>query len=244
MTNQNSNSPTEDIQTNLEHVRRRIQLACEKFERDPAEVSLLAVSKTKPVDMVESAIELGQVDFGENYLQDALAKIEVIEAQGQPLKAVWHYIGAIQSNKTRPIAEHFDWVHTVSSHKVAQRLSNQRPAHLPPLSILLQVNIDAEPTKSGVDPGHLIELIKNMLQLPGIKLRGLMAIPAPTLDFDSQRAPLRALRELKQQCSTEFGDDLQQFDHLSMGMTGDLEAGIAEGATWLRIGTAIFGERN
>lgn len=244
MNQKSTQSPAEDIQANLQNVRLGIKLACEKFGRDPDHVALLAVSKTKPVSMIESAIALGQTHFGENYLQDALTKIEVIKGQTKPPKPIWHYIGAIQSNKTRPIAEHFDWVHTVSSHKIAKRLSDQRPSHMQPLNILLQVNIDAEPTKSGVKPEQLLELIQTILELPGIQLRGLMAIPAPASEFELQRAPFKALGDLKQQCIAELGSELQGFDQLSMGMTGDLEAAIAEGATWLRIGTAIFGERN
>ena len=241
MNQKSTQSPAEDIQANLQNVRLGIKLACEKFSRDPDHVALLAVSKTKPVSMIASAIALGQIHFGENYLQDALTKIEEIKGKTKP---IWHYIGAIQSNKTRPIAEHFDWVHTVSSHKIAKRLSDQRPSQMPPLNILLQVNIDAEPTKSGVKPEQLLELMRAILQLPGIQLRGLMAIPAPASEFELQRAPFKALGDLKQRCIAEFGSELQGFDQLSMGMTGDLEAAIAEGATWLRIGTAIFGERN
>ena len=244
MNQKSTQSPAEDIQANLENVRLGIKLACEKFGRDPDHVALLAVSKTKPLSMIASAIALGQIHFGENYLQDALTKIEEIKDQAKLPKPIWHYIGAIQSNKTRPIAEHFDWVHTVSSHKIAKRLSDQRPSHMPPLNILLQVNIDAEPTKSGVKPEQLLELIRAILQLPGIQLRGLMAIPAPASEFELQRAPFKALGDLKQRCIAELGSELQGFDQLSMGMTGDLEAAIAEGATWLRIGTAIFGERN
>jgi len=244
MNQKSTQSPAEDIQANLQNVRLGIKLACEKFGRDPDHVALLAVSKTKPVSMIASAIALGQTHFGENYLQDALTKIEVIKGQTKPPKPIWHYIGAIQSNKTRPIAEHFDWVHTVSSHKIAKRLSDQRPSHMQPLNILLQVNIDAEPTKSGVKPEQLLELIQTILELPGIQLRGLMAIPAPASEFELQRAPFKALGDLKQQCIAELGSELQGFDQLSMGMTGDLDAAIAEGATWLRIGTAIFGERN
>ena len=244
MNQKSTQSPAEDIQANLQNVRLGIKLACEKFGRDPDHVALLAVSKTKPVSMIASAIALGQIHFGENYLQDALTKIEEIKNQAKLPKPIWHYIGAIQSNKTRPIAEHFDWVHTVSSHKIAKRLSDQRPSHMQPLNILLQVNIDAEPTKSGVKPEQLLELIQTILELPGIQLRGLMAIPAPASEFELQRAPFKALGDLKQQCFAELGSELQGFDQLSMGMTGDLEAAIAEGATWLRIGTAIFGERN
>ena len=255
MTTDNIFPADDDIQKNLLQVRARIQHACDRFNRDAAQVSLLAVSKTKPGSMIESALRLGQVDFGENYLQEALEKITASrywetnkkgdqDSQPAPLnKPVWHYIGAIQSNKTRQIAEHFDWVHTVSSSKIARRLSEQRPSHLSPLDIMLQVNIDSEPTKSGIKDNELHDLINLMLPLTGIRLRGLMTIPAPSSDIEAQRQPFAKLRELKEQCISHFQDDLKYFDQLSMGMTGDLEAAVAEGATWLRIGTAIFGAR-
>jgi len=240
-----------DIHNNLAQVKTRIRDACLRFNRDPAQVSLLAVSKTKPRSMIESALGVGQFDFGENYLQEALEKItafrDISTNQTNPVAPAqiphWHYIGAIQSNKTRSIAENFDWVHTVSNGKVARRLSDQRPSHLPPLEVMLQVNIDAEPTKAGVAAEDLADLIIDVLPLSGIRLRGLMAIPSPAADFEIQRQPFARLHALQDQCATRFQNDLQCFDQLSMGMTGDLEAAIAEGATWLRIGTAIFGAR-
>lgn len=210
--------------------------ACERFGRNPDEVQLLAVSKTKPAEMISAALESGQHDFGENYLQEALEKIESISSPD----VNWHYIGAIQSNKTRAIVENFAWIHTVASLKVARRL-NEQAATRP--NILIQVNISGEASKAGVSPGDLPSLIESILPFEKIRLRGLMTIPAHSEDFDEQRVPFRYLRELLDTMNTRFGNDLQAFDQLSMGMTADLEAAIAEGATWLRIGTAIFGQR-
>jgi pyridoxal phosphate enzyme (YggS family) len=248
MTQDNIQSTDNEIRKSLASVQIRIRTACNRFNRDPTQISLLAVSKTKPISMIESALRLGQTDFGENYLQDALEKIAAFKDQENlsslTHKPIWHYIGAIQSNKTRPIAEHFDWVHTVSSSKVARRLSDQRPSNLAPLKIMLQVNIDNEPTKFGIKPEELHELISVIAPLPGVSLRGLMAIPAPSTTLESQRLPFQALRELKEDCRSHFPNELKCFDHLSMGMTGDLDAAVAEGTTWLRIGTAIFGARN
>jgi pyridoxal phosphate enzyme (YggS family) len=248
MTQDNIQSQDNQVRENLARVQIRIRTACDRFNKDPTQISLLAVSKTKPISMIETALRLGQTDFGENYLQDALEKIAAFKDQGSlssvPHKPIWHYIGAIQSNKTKPIAEHFDWVHTVSSRKVARRLSEQRPSNLAPLKIMLQVNIDNEPTKSGIRPEELHELISVIEPLPGVSLRGLMAIPAPSKELESQRLPFQALRELKEDCLSHFPNELKCFDHLSMGMTADLDAAVAEGTTWLRIGTAIFGARS
>lgn len=226
----------EQIAENLADVRRRITLACEKFGRDPEKVQLLAVSKTKPVDMVRAAIEAGHHEFGENYVQEALDKIQVVGIE----QARWHYIGAIQSNKTRAIAEHFSWVHTVSSQKVARRLNEQAPAGI---NVLIQVNTSGERSKAGVAPAELPSLIESLMPLDNIKLRGLMTLPAPEEQFEAQRAPFRQLREHLEAIQKQFSQNLQAFDQLSMGMTADLEAAVAEGTTWLRIGTAIFGQR-
>lgn len=226
----------EQIAENLARIRQRINHACEKFGRDPKTVQLLAVSKTKPVDMVRAAIEAGHHEFGENYVQEALDKIEIIGIE----QARWHYIGAIQSNKTRAIAEHFRWVHTVASLKVARRLNEQAPAGI---NTLIQVNTSGESSKAGVATAELPSLIESLMPLDNIKLRGLMTLPAPGENFEAQRAPFRQLREHLEAIQRQFGHDLQAFDQLSMGMTADLEAAVAEGTTWLRIGTAIFGER-
>lgn len=203
--------------------------------RNPHAVLLLAVSKTQPPEAIREAFQAGLHDVAENYLQEALDK----QPQLADLPLRWHFIGPIQSNKTRPIAESFDWVHSVDRLKIAQRLSEARPAHLPPLNICLQVNVSGEVSKSGCLPEELTDLARAASQLPRLRLRGLMAIPAPAADVEQQRAPFRQLRELM--------DRLKQqglaLDTLSMGMSEDFPAAIAEGATIVRIGTAIFGPR-
>ncbi len=221
------------IAKNIAKVRTRIREAAQACGRDPESVGLLAVSKTKPAAAVREAHACGQRDFGENYLQEALNK----QAELSDLALTWHFIGPIQSNKTRPIAEHFAWVHSVDRLKIAQRLSEQRPAHLPPLNICLQVNVSGEASKSGCAPEELPALALAVSQLPNLRLRGLMTIPEPTRDVAQQHAACARLRQLR--------DDLNlELDVLSMGMSDDLEAAIAEGATWVRIGTALFGARD
>lgn len=226
---------TNDVGTRLTALRQRIATAVNRFNRDPASVHLVAVSKTKPVELVEAAHLAGQKDFGENYLQDALTKIKSFG--GQDIH--WHFIGDIQSNKTRDIANHFDWAHAVDRFKIARRLSEQRPGDLAPLNVCIQVNIDGEPTKAGVRPDQAEALASQIAELPGIRLRGLMAIPAYSEDFCVQRQPFAALRELRDEINSH-GHDM---DVLSMGMSSDIEAAIAEGATHVRVGTAIFGPR-
>lgn len=233
-----------NINDNLQQINARIRSACTSASRDPESVKLLAVSKTKPVEMVIRAMEAGQYDFGENYLQDALSKIiSISEASGDTAtrSPSWHYIGAIQSNKTRDIARHFDWVHTVASEKVARRLNSQRPEDLPAINILLQVNLNQEAGKAGIDHNNLAGLVDSLLTFDRIALRGLMAIPEVTKDYDQQRANFARLADFREEIQAKF--DLDQFTELSMGMSADLEAAIAEGASWVRIGTAIFGER-
>lgn len=220
------------IAENIAKVGARIREAAQASGRDCASVGLLAVSKTKSAAAIRQAHAAGVRDFGENYLQEALEK--QLELSDLPL--IWHFIGPIQSNKTRPIAEHFAWVHSVDRLKVAERLSAQRPAHLPALNICLQVNVSGEASKSGCAPEDLPALAQAVSQLPNLKLRGLMAIPEPTEDPAEQRAAFAHLKELQ----TSLNLDL---DTLSMGMSHDLEAAIAEGATWVRIGTALFGAR-
>lgn len=221
------------IAKNIAKVRTRIREAAQACGRDPESVGLLAVSKTKPAAAVREAHACGQRDFGENYLQEALNK----QAELSDLALTWHFIGPIQSNKTRPIAEHFAWVHSVDRLKIAQRLSEQRPAQLPPLNICLQVNVSGEASKSGCAPEELPALAQAVSQLPNLRLRGLMTIPEPTSDVAQQHAACARLRQLR--------DDLNlELDVLSMGMSDDLEAAIAEGATWVRIGTALFGARD
>ena len=221
------------IAENIAKVGARIREAAQASQRNFSDIGLLAVSKTKPAEDIREAHAAGLRDFGENYLQEALEK----QAALTDLPLIWHFIGPIQSNKTRPIAEHFDWVHSVDRLKIAQRLSDQRPAHLAPLNICLQVNVSGEDSKSGCSPVELPELARAVSAMPNLKLRGLMAIPEPTDDIAAQHAAFARLRQLR--------DDLDlQLDTLSMGMSHDLEAAIAEGATWVRIGTALFGARD
>ena len=221
------------IADNIGAVSQRIRAAAEAVQRDPDSVHLLAVSKTKPAQAVREAYAAGMRDFGENYLQEALGK----QADLTDLPLSWHFIGPIQSNKTRAIAENFAWVHSVDRLKIAQRLSEQRPADLPPLNICIQVNVSGEASKSGCTPADLPALAEAIQALPRLKLRGLMAIPEPTDDRAQQDAAFAAVRDL--QASLDLG-----LDTLSMGMSHDLESAIAQGATWVRIGTALFGARD
>ena len=222
------------ITDNIDAVDSRIRSACQAVGRAPSDVRLLAVSKTRTHEDVEAAMVAGQVDFGENYLQDALSKVE-------RLAATWHFIGAIQSNKTRLIAENFSWVHTLSSVKVAKRLDTQRPDHLPVLNTLLQVNIDNDPAKSGLSVDDVSGFLAGTRDLGRLRICGLMTIPARAQadQITDIRAPFARLRELRDSLRSDYPD----LTHLSMGMSEDLEAAIAEGATWVRIGTAIFGAR-
>jgi pyridoxal phosphate enzyme (YggS family) len=227
------------IRENLQAVRRRIAESADNAQRKQ-DIKLLAVSKTFDAQAVIDAAGAGQQAFGENYLQEALDKMASVQALQPELKLEWHFIGPIQSNKTRAIAEHFDWVHSVDREKIAQRLSDQRPPELPPLNICLQVNISGEASKSGVLPAEAPALAKAIAQLPRIRLRGLMAIPEPEHDIAQQRAPFRQMHELYERLR---GEGLQ-LDTLSMGMSADMGAAIAEGATIVRIGSAIFGNRD
>ncbi|RZI41828.1 YggS family pyridoxal phosphate-dependent enzyme [Herbaspirillum sp. HC18] len=228
------------ISYNLQAVAERISAAARTALRDSHSIHLLAVSKTFGADAVIEAAQAGQRAFGENYLQEALDKIASVKAARPELSLEWHFIGPIQSNKTRPIAEHFDWVHSVDREKIAQRLSEQRPSHLPPLNICLQVNISGEASKSGVTPEEAAALARRVAELPHLKLRGLMAIPEPAEDFEQQRVPFRQLRQLMESLNAEG----LALDTLSMGMSADMDAAIAEGATIVRVGTAIFGHRH
>ena len=226
----------QQLTDNIAKVRSRVRESAEKCQRQESTISVLAVSKTRGAEDVRNAASCGLRRFGENYLQEALEKIEALE----DLELEWHFIGPIQSNKTRPIATHFDWVHSVDREKIARRLNDQRPDTLPPLNICLQVNISGEDSKSGVSPESLFELVPAIVSMPRLRLRGLMAIPEATSDIDQQRANFAALRKLLQDIQTQAPDA----DTLSMGMSGDMEAAIAEGATIVRIGTDIFGPRN
>ena len=221
------------IAGNIARVEARIRAAALAVQRDVTSIHLLAVSKTKPAAALREAYAAGVRDFGENYLQEARAK--QVELADLPL--CWHFIGPIQSNKTRDIAEHFAWVHSVDRLKIAQRLSEQRPANLPPLNICIQVNVSGEASKSGCTPADLPALAAAISALPRLKLRGLMAIPEPTEDRAEQDAAFATVRTLQE--SLNMG-----LDTLSMGMSHDLESAIAQGATWVRIGTALFGARD
>jgi PLP dependent protein len=227
------------IEENLHQVRRRIARSCHDAGRPAQSVTLLAVSKTFGATALREAHAAGQRDFGENYVQEALTKMDALADLRAGL--CWHLIGPLQSNKTRVVAEAFDWVHSVDRLKIAQRLAEQRPAGLPPLQLCLQVNISGEDSKSGLRPDEVAAVAKAVAALPAerVRLRGLMAIPEPAQTFEAQRAPHRALRELL----ASLNDGGLALDALSMGMSADLEAAVAEGATLVRVGTAIFGTR-
>ena len=224
------------ISANLQAVHARIAAAARAAGRDEKDVSLLAVSKTWPAEYVRLAADAGQHAFGENYVQEGVAKVAELESLG----LAWHFIGPLQSNKTRPVAESFDWVHSVERMKIAERLSEQRPAGKSPLNVCLQVNVSGETSKSGCAPEEAVALAKAIAALPNLRLRGLMCIPEPAEDVEAQRRPFRQLRELYEQLRAEG----LPLDTLSMGMSHDIEAAIAEGATMVRVGTAIFGERS
>lgn len=226
-----------NLQANLRALHERITKAARGVGRDPSSVRLLAVSKTFPATVIAEAARAGQRAFGENYVQEAVGKIDALMGAVYPLE--WHFIGPIQSNKTRTIAEHFDWVQSVDRLKVAERLADQRPVNLPPLNVLLQVNVSGEATKSGIAPDELAQLAAMVARLPRLRLRGVMAIPAPEIDAARQRHAFAIAGALFRQLR-EQGLDL---DVLSIGMSDDLEAAIAEGSTMVRVGTAIFGAR-
>ncbi|MGI9248551.1 MAG: YggS family pyridoxal phosphate-dependent enzyme [Woeseiaceae bacterium] len=224
------------VTENLTLISNLLAISAAEAERDPDTVKLLAVSKKQPLDKVLAAAAQGQRDFGENIVQEGLEKIQATAGEG----LIWHFIGHLQSNKTRVVAENFDWVHTIDKLKVANRLSQQRPATLPPLDVCLQVNVDNEPSKSGVSVEDLPELAAACAVLPNIRLRGLMCLPAIRSGFEAQREPFAKLRGLAE----ALRRDGIETDTLSMGMSGDYRAAIYEGATIVRIGTAIFGERD
>ncbi|VTU16468.1 pyridoxal phosphate enzyme, YggS family [Variovorax sp. PBL-H6] len=221
----------------LQQVRARIVTACTAAGRDTASVRLLAVSKTFPAEAVREARAAGQIAFGENYVQEGVAKIEALSELRGELE--WHCIGPLQSNKTRLVATHFDWVHSIDRLKIAERLAEQRPAELPPLQVCLQVNVDGGANKSGVAPKDALALALGVAGLPRLRLRGLMAIPEPAADFEAQRALfLRAAAVFEEMRGAGL-----EVDTLSLGMSSDLEAAIAAGSTMVRVGTAIFGAR-
>ncbi|MBY8315726.1 YggS family pyridoxal phosphate-dependent enzyme [Vibrio fluvialis] len=228
------------IQQNLEHITSQIENAQQKCGRPRSSVQLLAVSKTKPVEAILEAAQAGQRAFGENYVQEGCDKVQFFAEHHPELDLEWHFIGPLQSNKTRQIAEHFDWMHTIDRAKIAQRLSEQRPAHLPPLQVLIQVNTSGEASKSGTSENDLFTLAELISGLPNLTLRGLMSIPENVSDYPSQLAAFRQLAALKDRLAEKYDG----IDTLSMGMSGDMEAAIEAGSTIVRIGTAIFGQRD
>ena len=230
-------------QARLRQVRERIERAALVAGRDARTVSLVAVSKAFGADRIAEALAAGQYRFGENYLQEAVAKMAEVARTEPGRRLEWHFIGPIQSNKTRELAEGFDWVQSLDRLKIAQRLSRQRPQGRPPLNVLLQVNISAEATKHGVPPPELPALAGQVAALPGLRLRGLMAIPEPAVEVTHRRAAFARMRELLERLRGGLGGAGPDLDTLSMGMSDDLEAAIAEGSTMVRVGTAIFGAR-
>ena len=228
---------------NLQDVRHRMAIAVEAAQRESDAVKLIAVAKTFPASAVLEAIEAGQLAFGENYVQEAVEKMRIVDAWLRERRShgfpEWHFIGPIQSNKTRIIATHFDWVHSVDRLKIAERLSAQRDPDREPLNVLLEVNVDGEPSKSGVAPDQLLALARAVVALPRLRLRGLMAVPEARSDPAGQRVAFSSVRVL----AGQLRDEGLPGDQLSMGMSADLEAAIAEGATMVRVGTAIFGAR-
>ncbi|MEX1168137.1 MAG: YggS family pyridoxal phosphate-dependent enzyme [Hydrogenophaga sp.] len=228
------------IEGNLQTQTQRVALACQQAGRDLTAVTLLAVSKTFGADAVAEALAAGQLAFGENYIQEGVDKIFALRASHPEAPLVWHCIGPIQSNKTRLVAEHFEWVQSVDRLKIAQRLSEQRPTGLAPLQVCLQVNVDGGANKSGVEPAELPTLADAVMRLPGLRLRGLMCIPEPTPDFEGQRALFMRCKVLFDALQARHGPEV---DTLSMGMSDDLEAAVAAGATLVRVGRGIFGAR-
>jgi PLP dependent protein len=226
------------IKANLENIKERITEAAKACDRSASDIQLLAVSKTFPAEDVRTCFESGQRAFGENYVQEGVAKITSLQDLRTQIE--WHFIGPLQSNKSRDVAENFDWVHSIDRLKIAQRLNDQRPSNLPRLNVCIQVNISGESSKSGVPAHDVVELCKDISALPNLLLRGLMSIPEPTDDITQQK--LYKLLELLK-ASKELDQSKMQLDTLSMGMSSDIEAAIAEGSTMVRVGTAIFGKR-
>ena len=229
-----------NIQQNVLRIQHRIEAACQQAGRASNTVRLLAVSKTKSVAEISTAFEAGQSAFGENYVQEGVDKIQYFQAQGLQLE--WHFIGPLQSNKTRLVAEHFDWIQTLERVKIADRLNEQRPADKAPLNVLIQINISDEETKSGISPHEMLNLAKHIENLPHLRLRGLMAIPAPTENIAEQESAFKKMAALFEQLKQAF--PAQPIDTLSMGMTDDMSSAIKCGSTMVRIGTAIFGARD
>ena len=227
------------VQDNLLNIKNEIAEIAKKCERDPNTIQLIAVSKTKPVEQVIEAINAGQLAFGENYVQEGIEKIQYFEKNMPNNDLKWHFIGPLQSNKSKLVAEHFDWMHTIDRLKIAQRLSDQRPKDMAKLNVLIQVNISQEASKSGVKPEEVTDLVKQIVALPNLNLRGLMAIPEIENDYDKQLNVFTKMQQLLQSLQKDY----PFMDTLSMGMSGDMQAAIVAGSTMVRIGTAIFGAR-
>ena len=223
------------ISENLSRIQQQIKQISAEYQRE--NVRLLAVSKTKPVQAIEEAIRADQCAFGENYVQEGVEKIAYFSGNKS---LEWHFIGPLQSNKSRLVAEHFDWIQTVDRFKIAERLNDQRPEHLPPLNVLIQINISDESSKSGIQPEEMFSLAEKISQFPRLKLRGLMAIPKPESEPEQQKIALRKMKDLFNRLQQQF----ESVDTLSMGMSDDMASAIECGSTMVRIGTAIFGERN
>jgi pyridoxal phosphate enzyme (YggS family) len=228
------------IQQNIEQVTKQIRTAENKCGRKPNSVQLLAVSKTKPIEAIKAAIDAGQQAFGENYVQEGVEKAQYFTKHFNDKKLEWHFIGPIQSNKTKPIAENFQWVHSIDRSKIAQRLNDQRPNRLPPLQVLIQVNISGEESKSGTSELEVFQLAELIYSLPNLTLRGVMSIPANVPNYQSQLSAFTKLCAIQ----NKLADKYTNIDTLSMGMSGDMEAAIQAGSTMVRIGTAIFGARD
>ncbi|WP_085163950.1 YggS family pyridoxal phosphate-dependent enzyme [Gilliamella bombi] len=227
------------VRDNLLTIKNTIQEIAKKCERDPNTIELIAVSKTKPVTLIKQAIDAGQLSFGENYVQEGVEKIQYFKQILPNTLLTWHFIGPLQSNKSKLVAEHFDWMHTIDRFKIAQRLNDQRPANMENLNVLIQVNISKEASKSGVYPEQVADLAKQIITLPNLNLRGLMAIPEIENDFDKQLNVFNKMHEFLRSLQTDY----PFMDTLSMGMSGDMQAAIVAGSTMVRIGTAIFGAR-
>ena len=227
------------IKQNINQITLQIENSVQKCGRRPDSVQLLAVSKTKPIELLEQAMDVGQRAFGENYVQEGIEKVQYFQSNHPDIALEWHFIGPIQSNKTRPIAEHFDWVHSIDRLKIAQRLNEQRPVELGELNVLIQVNISSEESKSGTTSEEVMALAAAINEMPNLTLRGLMSIPANVSNYDEQLAAFTQLASIQNQLRAQY----PQVDTLSMGMSGDMDAAIEAGSTMVRIGTAIFGAR-
>lgn len=227
------------IKDNLQQLRQQITTTALECDRNPNQIRLVAVSKTKPIDAIENAIEAGQRLFGENYVQEGVAKIQYFQQQHSNFDLEWHFIGPLQSNKTKLVAENFCWVHTIDRVKIANRLNDQRPKQLPPLNVLIQINISNEESKSGIKPDEMLTLAHAIVQQPNLKLRGLMAIPAAIQELEQQITTFKHMQHLYKQLQSQF----DEIDTLSMGMSHDWQTAIINGSNMIRIGTAIFGNR-